>query len=216
MALAVAAATANPKKLREIEEIFASAVGDGVELLPRPAELPDVVEDGDTLAANAELKARAVADHVDGAAIADDTGLEVDALDGAPGVRSARFAGEDAVDADNVTLLLERLEEVDSTHRTARFRTVICLARPGREPLFAEGVCEGRIARSPSGDGGFGYDPLFIPAGGDATLAELPPAEKHRLSHRGAALGAIAPFVRAYLRTRGMLAADGRGALPST
>ncbi len=152
MALAVAAATANPKKLREIEEIFASAVGDGVELLPRPAELPDVVEDGDTLAANAELKARAVA------------------------------------------------EEVDSTHRTARFRTVICLARPGREPLFAEGVCEGRIARSPSGDGGFGYDPVFVPDDGDGrTFAQMDASEKHAISHRGRAMVAAAALLREFL-----------------
>ena len=128
---AVAAATANPKKLREIEEIFASAVGDGVELLPRPAELPDVVEDGDTLAANAELKARAVADHVDGAAIADDTGLEVDALDGAPGVRSARFAGEDAVDAAGADgVAAGRGAEPGSAGRGTRRSTLLLLVVP--------------------------------------------------------------------------------------
>lgn len=204
MGLAVVAATANPKKLREIEEIFATAVGAGVELLPRPAELADVVEDGDTLAANAELKAVAVSNHTGRAAIADDTGLEVDALDGAPGVRSARFAGEAAVDADNVTLLLERLHDVGAADRTARFRTVICIAHPDRAPVFAEGVCEGHISLAPRGDGGFGYDPVFVPVDGDGrAFAEMTAAEKHAISHRGRALRAAGDLLRGYLGDAG-------------
>ena len=200
MALAVVAATANPKKLREIEEIFAAAVGPGFELLPRPADLADVVEDGSTLAANALLKANAVSRHTGAAAIADDTGLEVDALGGAPGVRSARFAGEDATDADNVALLLERLDGVADAERTARFRTVICLARPGREPVYAEGVCDGRIVRSPRGTSGFGYDPVFVPDDGDGrTFAEMDAADKHAISHRGRAMAAAARLLPEFL-----------------
>jgi len=182
-------ATANPKKLAEIESILAGEVV----LLPRPADLADVVEDGDTLEANAALKAVAVSAHAGTAAIADDTGLEVDALGGAPGVRSARFAGEDATDADNVALLVKRLADVPDERRTARFLTVICVARPGHEPLFARGECAGRIVDAPRGEAGFGYDPVFVPDDGDGrTFAEMSAAEKAAISHRGRALAAAA------------------------
>ncbi|MFN8050763.1 MAG: non-canonical purine NTP pyrophosphatase [Acidimicrobiales bacterium] len=149
MSVPIAAATANPAKLAEIEEIFAAVAGDAFTLLPRPAGLADVDETGETLRENAELKARAVSVAAGTAALADDTGLEVDALDGAPGVRSARFAGEAAVDADNVALLLSKLSGVDASGRTARFRTVICLVGADGGASFADGVCEGRIAEAP-------------------------------------------------------------------
>lgn len=191
MGVGLTAATANPKKLAEIEAIL----GGDVTLLPRPADLPDVDETSDTLEGNAELKAVAVAEAAGGPAVADDTGLEVDALDGAPGVRSARFAGDEAIDADNVALLLQRLADVPEAGRTARFRTVICVARPGEPPRFATGVCEGRIAFAPRGANGFGYDPVFVPADGDGrTFAEMDGAEKHTISHRGRALAAAAPL----------------------
>ena len=204
MAESVTAATANPKKLAEIEVIFAAVVGPGVALSPRPPGLADVDETGDTLEANAELKAVAVALAADGAAIADDTGLEVDALDGAPGVRSARFAGDDATDADNVALLLHRLDGVAADRRTARFRTVICLARPGRPPVFATGVCSGRIADAPAGEGGFGYDPVFVPDDGDGrSFAQMSATEKHAISHRGRAMAAAADLLPAFLADGG-------------
>lgn len=195
MPIELTAATANPKKLAEVEAILAGVAG-GVRLAPRPADLADVVEDAPTLEGNAELKARAVADHVGGWSVADDTGLEVDALDGAPGVRSARFAGEQAVDADNVALLLARLDGVPADERTARFRTVICLAGPAGAVEFATGVCEGRIVDAPRGEAGFGYDPVFVPDDGDGrTFAEMSAAEKHTISHRGRALRAAADLL---------------------
>ncbi|HNI34356.1 MAG TPA: RdgB/HAM1 family non-canonical purine NTP pyrophosphatase [Microthrixaceae bacterium] len=197
MTRSIVAATANPKKLAEIEAIFGRVAG-GVELAPRPAGLADVVEDGDTLRANAALKAEAVASAAGLPAIADDTGLEVDALDGAPGVRSARFAGDHATDADNVDLLLARLD--GRTDRRARFRTVICLAAPGREPVFADGVCEGSILLAPRGDGGFGYDPVFVPDDGDGrSFAEMTAEEKHAISHRGRAMSAAAEMLDDFL-----------------
>lgn len=197
----IAAATANAHKLVEIEAMFADVVGPGFRLLPRPTDLADVDETADTLAENAALKAIAVATAAGTAAIADDTGLEVDALDGEPGVRSARFAGDDATDAENVTLLLERLTGVDPAQRTARFRTVICLAQPDGTTAFAEGVCEGRIATERSGERGFGYDPVFVPADGDGrSFAAMDASEKNTISHRGRALRAAATIVGDFLR----------------
>lgn len=195
----IVAATANPKKLAEVASIFAEAV-DGVELVGRPVDLADVDETGSTLAENAALKAVAVAAHSGLPAIADDTGLEVDAMDGAPGVFSARFAGPDAVDADNVRLLLSRLDGTSPADRTARFRTVICLARPDGTTEFAEGVCEGTIIEAPVGANGFGYDPVFVPADGDGrTFAEMEPADKHAISHRGRAMRTAAAVLDAFL-----------------
>lgn len=183
---AVVAATANPAKLAEISEIL----GDAIELHPRPADLPEVVEDAPTLEGNALLKARAIHDATGMAALADDTGLEVDALDGAPGVRSARFAGESATDADNVALLLQRLDGVSL--RTARFRTVAALVDGAGDRTW-HGTCEGAIAAAPRGEGGFGYDPVFVPVAGDGrTFAEMTGAEKHAISHRGEAFRAVA------------------------
>lgn len=190
--LQIVAATANPKKLAEISGIFADVV-EGIELLGRPADLGDVDETGATLADNAALKAVAVAEHTGLPAIADDTGLEVDALDGSPGVFSARFAGPEASDEDNVRLLLQRLRETAPGGRTARFRTVICLARPDGSTEFAEGVCEGTILDTPVGEKGFGYDPVFAPTDGDGrTFAQMEPSDKHAISHRGRAMRSAA------------------------
>ncbi len=181
------AATANPHKLTEIEAILGSAV----ELLPRPADLGEVIEDGDTLEANARLKAAAVCAHTGKAAVADDTGLEVAALAGAPGVRSARFAGEHANDADNRARLLDELE--GAADRSARFRTVAVVVFPDGRELLAEGMMSGVIAAAPHGDGGFGYDPVFVPDGGDGrTFAEMSPDEKNAVSHRGRAFRSLA------------------------
>ena len=177
-------ATGNPDKLREIVAIL----GDGIELLPRPEGLAEPEEDAATLEGNARIKAVCVAEASGLPAIADDTGLEVDALDGEPGVRSARFAGENATYAQNVALLLERLQETPATARTARFKTIALARWPDGKEVIAEGVVEGSIATTPRGANGFGYDPVFIPAEGeDRTLAEMTNIEKNAISARGRA-----------------------------
>jgi len=185
-------ATANPDKAREITEIVDGAV----ELVPRPADVADVAETGATLVDNARLKARAIAGATGHPAIADDTGLEVAALDGAPGVWSARWAGAGATYADNVAKLLAELEGKEGdVARRARFRTVAVAAWPDGREVVAEGDVNGWIADAARGTGGFGYDAVFVPAEGDGrTFAELvdgDPAAKHRLSHRGRALRAL-------------------------
>ncbi len=157
-------------------------------------------ETGTTFAENAFLKARAAAAQTGLIAIADDSGLEVDILEGAPGVRSARFAGERATDAENNALLLERLRGVPPERRTARFRSVVAAVIPGGTGLAAEGVIEGRIVEIARGSGGFGYDSLFQPTGYSRTMAELTMDEKNRISHRGQALrkvaGQLVPLLR--------------------
>jgi XTP/dITP diphosphohydrolase len=181
-------ATANADKAGEIADIL----GESVTLLPRPSSVPDVEETGETLLDNARLKARALVVATGEPAIADDTALEVDALDGQPGVYSSRYAGEGASYADNVAKLIEALAEENSSRR-ARFRTVAVAAWPDGREVAVEGVVDGTIASEPRGEGGFGYDPLFIPAEGDGrTFAEMTAAEKHRLSHRGRAFRSLA------------------------
>ena len=176
-------ATANPHKAREISKIL----GDSVTLLARPPSIPDIDETGETLTENARIKARAIVRETGQAAIADDTGLEVDALGGAPGVYSARYAGEESTYQDNVAKLLRELASV-SEPRTARFRTVAIVVCPDGREVVAEGFVLGRIATEPRGEAGFGYDPIFIPLEGDGrTFAEMTPEEKNRMSHRGAA-----------------------------
>ena len=182
-------ATANRDKVAEITAIL----GDRFELLPRPDEVPDVVEDGDTLEANARLKADALVAATGVGAVADDTGLEVEALDGAPGVHSARYAGEGATYADNVAALVEALAGIDDPEgRRARFRTVALARFPDGREVVAEGAVDGWIALAPRGDEGFGYDPLFVPDEGDGrTFAEMTAAEKNAVSHRGRAFRAL-------------------------
>jgi XTP/dITP diphosphohydrolase len=185
-------ATDNADKAREIHDVVAST-GLPIELLARPGDLPPVDEDRETLEDNARLKARSVRDATGEAAIADDTGLEVDALGGAPGVRSARFAGPHATDHDNLTLLLERLRGVPFEERRARFVTVAVASFPDGRELAAIGTVEGTIASQPRGDGGFGYDPVFLADPGDGrTFAEMSPEEKHTCSHRGRAFRTLA------------------------
>ncbi|NNE12842.1 MAG: RdgB/HAM1 family non-canonical purine NTP pyrophosphatase [Ilumatobacter sp.] len=175
-------ASANPDKVAEIASIL-----DGVvELLPRPADVPDVVEDADTLVGNARLKAVAICEATGRPAVADDTGLEVDALGGAPGVRSARWAGEGCTYADNRAKLLRELEGV--ADRRAAFRTCVLVSFPDGREVVVDGRCEGVITEQPHGDGGFGYDSVFRPDEGDGrTFAEMSADEKHALSHRGRA-----------------------------
>lgn len=185
-------ASANPDKVAEIASILESV---GVQLLARPDSVPDVVEDADTLEGNARLKAAAICEATGLPAVADDTGLEVDALDGAPGVRSARYGGEQASYDDNVGRLLHELEErgaVDPDQRRARFRTVVLLRWPDGRELVVDGVCEGVITRERVGTKGFGYDPVFAPTeAAGRTFAELDAGDKHAISHRGRALRAL-------------------------
>ena len=181
-------ASANPDKVAEMAEVLA---GRAV-LLPRPPGMGEVVEDADTLRGNAILKARAVCDFAGAAALADDTGLEVDALGGAPGVYSARYAGPDAGYADNLARLLVEMRDVPEPRRTARFRTVAAVCFPDGTALTAEGVVEGMITTHPRGTGGFGYDPVFAPTEAQGrTFAELSPATKNATSHRARALNAL-------------------------
>ena len=185
-------ASANPDKVKEIVAVLSAALP--VELLPRPDGVPDVVEDADTLVGNARLKARALTEATGMAAVADDTGLEVDALGGAPGVYSARYAGADATYAENVTALLRALAAAEGggADRRARFKTVALVAFPDGTEVWAEGVLPGTIATTARGHNGFGYDPVFVPEGGNGrTFAEMQPAEKDAVSHRGRAFRAL-------------------------
>jgi XTP/dITP diphosphohydrolase len=183
-------ATANPHKVQEMRDILTSL---GFDVLARPDGAPEVEESSDTLEGNALLKAHALAEVTGEPAIADDTGLFVDALLGRPGVYSARYAGESASYADNVKKLLHDLDGVPDVGRDARFRSVIAVAYPDGRFFTVEGVLEGAIIQSPRGSEGFGYDPVFVAAGASGrTLAELTPDQKNELSHRGRALRALA------------------------
>jgi XTP/dITP diphosphohydrolase len=212
-------ATGNPDKAREISEIFVTrldeplaaraitAGGDTFGFLvdrfgtaaTRPlddgddlADAPDVEETGTTLEENARIKASALAGATGMLAVADDTGLEVDALEGAPGVYSARYAGADATYADNVTKLLREMEGVYPALRTARFATVALARWPDGREVARRGEVEGVIAAAPAGEHGFGYDPVFVPTEGDGrTFAQMAAAEKHAVSHRGRAFAAL-------------------------
>ncbi len=188
--LRVVCASANPHKVAEIDDLMRGVV----DLQPRPHDLPDVEEDADTLVDNARLKARAVCAATGLPALADDTGLEVVHLGGAPGVHTARFAGEPPNDANNRAKLLRDTAGADD--RSARFRTVAILCFPDGSELIAEGACEGIIADAERGDRGFGYDPVFVPREGDGrTFAEMTVDEKHALSHRGRAFRALSALL---------------------
>jgi XTP/dITP diphosphohydrolase len=179
-------ATRNAHKVREIGQILGG--GFSLRSLADFEGAPEVPEEGMTFETNAVQKATAVARALGLPAMADDSGLEVDALDGAPGVRSARFAGERATDEENNAKLLGLMAGLPEERRSARFRCVIAVAWPDGRVRTAEGVCEGRIAKAPRGAGGFGYDPLFVPEGHGQTFAELGEEVKNRISHRARAL----------------------------
>ncbi len=180
--LRLVCASANPDKVAEIRFIL-----DGVvDLLPRPDDVPDVIEDADTLTGNARLKAVAICEATGLPAVADDTGFEVLTLGGAPGVHAARWAGEGCTYADNRHKLLHEL--VDQTDRRAVFRTCVLVRWPDGRELAVDGVCEGAVPTEPRGERGFGYDAVFIPDDGDGrSFAEMTEAEKHAISHRGRA-----------------------------
>lgn len=184
----IVAATKNRHKIEEIQAIAGEF---GMEVVSRAdAGVPDidVVEDGDTFEENSEKKAREIMELCGEITIADDSGLAVDALGGAPGVISARFAGEDGNDLKNNEKLLSLLADVPRSQRTARFVSVITMVYPDGGKIVARGECEGHIIYQPKGSNGFGYDPLFVPDGYDRTFAELSAADKNKISHRGIAL----------------------------
>lgn len=192
-------ASANPDKVAEI----AAILGPGFDLVARPSGVPEVVEDATTLEGNARLKAVAICHATGLPSLADDTGLEVPALGGAPGVFSARFAGEGASYDDNVDKLLAELDRVGARAawaRRARFRTVALVHYPDGSEVEAEGVVDGTIAPRRQGSGGFGYDPVFVPdapdgSPGDRSFGEMTPADKHAISHRGQAFRSLATML---------------------
>jgi XTP/dITP diphosphohydrolase len=181
-------ASNNVGKVREINQLLEDSE---FEVVPQSAfSVPDIEETGLTFVENALLKARNAAEHTGLPAIADDSGLEVDALDGAPGIYSARFAGAGASDMDNLNKLLDALKDVDDERRSARFQCVMVYMRHPRDPTphIFQGTWEGRILREARGQHGFGYDPIFLGPDQHCSSAELPPEVKNRLSHRGQAL----------------------------
>jgi len=190
----LALATKNPGKIREILEICADWPVSW--LTAEDADWPDIAETGETYRENALLKAMEVARVLGVPAVADDSGIEVDSLGGAPGPRSARFAGEHASDSENLSLLLARVADVPDGQRTARYRCVAACAWPEGRAIDVEETCEGRLVLEPRGSGGFGYDPAFVPVGYAHTMAELSPEEKNRISHRGKALRALGDALR--------------------
>jgi XTP/dITP diphosphohydrolase len=184
-------ATKNPGKVRELRALLVSLP---LELLPAD-EMPEVEETGKTFAENAELKARAAAAWSGQWALADDSGLEVDALDGAPGVHSNRFAGENTTEEQRNGRLLELLQGVPPDRRTARYRAAVAIAAPDGRVWLTEGECEGVILDAPRGEHGFGYDPLFYLPEYGRTMAEIDPQTKNRISHRARALAAARPLL---------------------
>ncbi len=199
-------ATQNRGKLVELRALLGDLPLEIVSLATALPGQPQAVEDGATLLDNARIKARAAVSSTMMLTLAEDAGLEVDALGGRPGVRSARFAGEGATDAQNNAELLKALEVVDDEQRTARFRCVMVLIDPWSEgdarEVVVEGSCEGVIARQPRGTGGFGYDPLFLVSGADRTMAELAEEEKNRISHRARAIAALRPALEERIARR--------------
>jgi XTP/dITP diphosphohydrolase len=188
-------ATGNPGKVEEIRDLVADLPIGFLSLkdVPHP---PEVIEDGETFEENALKKARETARAAGIPALADDSGLCVDALDGRPGVLSARYAGPDSSDESKYRRILEEMRDVPDGKRTARFVCVIALVYPDGEERIFRGVCEGRIAREPRGEGGFGYDPVFLHEDSDRTFAEIGRDAKNRVSHRGRALAAFADYLR--------------------
>ena len=188
-------ATQNAGKVKEMSDLL-----QGLPYTLRTAKsagfTDDVEETGATFQDNAGIKAETISAALHAWAVADDSGLVVDALDGAPGVHSARFSGEQATDASNNAKLLQLLHSTPAKLRTARFVSVIALARPDMPTLYFEGVCEGTVLEAPLGDGGFGYDPLFVPCGEELTYAELSAERKNMISHRGIAMRKLCAFLQ--------------------
>jgi XTP/dITP diphosphohydrolase len=193
-------ATRNEKKLAELQRILAaSSVDVSVTDLSEFPDMPEVAETGATFTENALLKARAVVAHTGRPAVAEDSGLCIDALNGMPGVLSARWAGGHGDDEANLRLVLAQLADVPAERRSAHFACVAALVLPSGREHVTEGTVSGRVTESPRGTNGFGYDPIFVPAASAETTAEMSPAAKDAISHRGRALRALAPVIAALL-----------------
>jgi XTP/dITP diphosphohydrolase len=193
----LAIASRNPGKIREILAICSDWPVGWLTATDDPRQWPDVEETGVTYLENASLKALGVAGALAVPAIADDSGIEVDTLRGAPGMRSARFAGQHASDEENLAKLIREIRDVPARERTARYRCVALMATPDGKMTSAEATCEGSLVLEPRGTGGFGYDPIFVAVGETLTMAELPPAEKDLISHRGKAFRALRDLIAA-------------------
>lgn len=193
-------ATRNPEKLRELRRILeAGRVPVDVSDTGEFPDMPEVAETGLTFTENALLKARAVAAFTGLAAVADDSGLSVDALNGMPGVLSARWSGRHGDDDANLQLVLDQLADIPAGRRGAHFACAAALVLPSGAEHVTEGVVDGSLTTAPRGTNGFGYDPIFVPAGYEVTTAEMSPADKDKISHRGRALRALAPIIAALL-----------------
>lgn len=195
--MVILVASGNPKKLAELDRILSEAGIEGVELrlLSEVEPYPEPVEDGRTFADNALIKARAGASATGLVTIADDSGLAIEELNGMPGVLSARWSGEHGNDQANNDLVLAQMADVPDDRRAAAFVSVCALVTPEGTERVAEGRWEGQLLREPRGENGFGYDPLFQPEGESRSAAEMSPAEKNAVSHRGRALSQLAPFI---------------------
>ena len=193
-------ATRNAKKLAELRRILeASSVDVSVTGLSEYPDMPEVAETGATFTENALLKARAVVAHTGCPAVAEDSGLCIDALNGMPGVLSARWSGRHGDDDANLQLVLGQLADIPAEHRGAQFACAAALVLPSGTEHVTEGLLEGTLATAPRGTNGFGYDPIFVPGGYQVTTAEMSPADKDKISHRGRALRALAPIIAALL-----------------
>lgn len=187
-------ATKNRGKAKEFKDFFASYGIHARSLLELDDDLPSVAETGSTFKENAALKAEQIAQQLSTPVLADDSGLEIDALGGKPGIFSARYAGEPTDDCANNSKVLSQLKGVPTNERTARFVCVLALAIPEQDTVFRTGFCEGKITTEPKGQHGFGYDPIFIPDGYSKTMAELTAEEKNRISHRSKAMKKLGQF----------------------
>ena len=186
----IVAATSNKNKIIEIKDKF--SLFSELEIIPLSeySNIPEIIEDGDTFVENAIKKAKIIRDFTGEITVADDSGLAVDFLNGEPGVYSARYGGENLTDIDRYNLILEKMRDVESDKRTARFMCVIAIAFPDGRIITAQGACEGMITYKPSGTNGFGYDPIFYLPELKSTMAEISLSEKNKISHRGKALEA--------------------------
>jgi len=193
-------ATKNPGKIEELKALLADMEVNVLSLRDFP-DMPEIEETGVTFAENAEIKANTVARITGKLTLADDSGLEVDALGGRPGVLSSRFGGPDASDRDKYLRILELLEGIPDEKRSARFRAAVAVATPGGETTIVAGTCEGRIAHGPSGESGFGYDPIFFIPELGLTMAEVPSDVKNRISHRARAMQSARRILERYLAT---------------
>lgn len=194
-------ATNNAKKRVELDRILNPLGVEAITAKQAGVDLEEVEETGSTFEENAQIKAIAACNLSGLPAVADDSGLEVDALNGAPGIYSARYAGENATDADRIEKLLEELREVPAQQRTARFVSAVCCVFPDGRKIVVRGECEGRIAFAPKGEGGFGYDPIFLTQSGK-TYAQLTSEEKDAISHRGLALRKLAEQLKLILEEK--------------